>query len=250
MSTHTCPLCRQKVDSSQLRKSHFMPAALYRGGTGSPTYGTRTATSVLAQEVRELLLCSSCEQLLEQNGESEVLRWIAPKKRRSFPLSDVLRVALPRECSPDLDRFSGDDLGIDMDKFAYFALSVVWRSAIHNWLMPDGVVHPRMEIGGFEPPIREYLFRKAGFPPDTAVIVIVCNDAEARRVWTTPIVNVEANCLNFRFLTRGVFFRVMMGYRMPSYFRDQCCTSPRKCLFYGSAAHRMPEILQIFDSAG
>src|SRR6266478_700301 len=87
------------------------------------------------------------------------------------------------------------------------------------------------------------------FPPDTAVIVIVCSDAESRKTWVTPSADVEADCLNFRFLTRGVFFRAMMGWRLPEFFRDRSCTSPRKCLFYGSAKHRIPEISQMFGHA-
>ena len=171
---------------------------------------------------------------------------IAPKVVTSFPLHEKLRLAVPREDYPDLKRFSGVDLGINLDKFAYFALSLVWRAAVHDWEIPDGSILPRMAIGDFEPPIRQYLLGSV-FPPDTAVIVIVCSDAEARNVWTTPTVLVEADCLNFRFLLRGVFFRVMMGYRMWRPFREMCCTSPRKCLFYGSAAHRMSEILEIFE---
>ena len=95
---------------------------------------------------------------------------------------------------PDLKRFSGVDLGINLDKFANFALSLVWRAAVHDWEIPDGSILPRMAIGDFEPPIREYLLGSV-FPPDTAVIVIVCSDAEARNVWTTPTVLVEADCL-------------------------------------------------------
>lgn len=248
MASYRCPLCQQDTDVAQLRKSHFIPAALYRPKNGSLRYGTRSASGKLTKHIKDFLLCSDCEQLLDQNGESEVLLHIAPKKGKSFPLSEKLRLALPRESMPDFDRFAGNDIGLDMDKFAYFALSVVWRAAVHDWLMPDGVLLPRMAIGDFEPPIREYLLGTGRFPPDTAVIVIVCSDVEARRVWTTPTVNVEANCVNFRFLARGVFFRVMMGYQLPSYFRERCCTSPRKCLFHGSAAHRMPEILQSFGA--
>lgn len=90
---------------------------------------------------------------------------------------------------------------------------------------------------------------RAPFPPDTSVIVVVCSDDESRKVWTLPQPHVEADCLNFRFLAFGVLFRVMMGYRQWQVFRDFSCTSPRKCIFYGSAKHRMSEIMRIFDDA-
>jgi len=149
-----------------------------------------------------------------------------------------------------VSRFSGDDIGLDTGKFAYFALSAVWRSAVHQWVLPDGSTTPPIVLGAFEEPIRAYLLGKSPLPPDTAVIVVVCSDDEARKIWVTPSIHVEALCLNFRFLARGVFFRVMMGKHLPQYYRDRCCTSPRKCIFYGDAKHRMMEISQIFDSLG
>ena len=152
----------------------------------------------------------------------------------------------PVKAHPDVSRFSGDDLGIDMEKFAHFALGIVWRATIHDWTMPDETMLPRQAIGDFEPLIRRYLLG-ATFPPDTSVIVIVCNDHQSRCVWTTPATSVEANCLNFSFHARGVFFRVMMGYQLSESFRERSCISPRKCLFYGNTAHRMPEIMAIFE---
>ena len=197
--------------------------------------------------MRAPLLCGGCEGLFDRNGESEALKHIAAKSFKRFPLHEKLRLALPREKWADISMFSGDSLGIDMDKFGYFAMSVVWRGAVHDWIMFDGTVRSRNEIGGFEEPMRLYLLGEAPLPPDTAVIVIVCTDDDARKTFTTPVVHVEANCLNFRFFVRGVLFRVMMGGHLPQEFRDSCCMSSRKCLWYGSMKHRMPEVMEIFN---
>lgn len=241
-----CPLCQLTKQLGDFRKSHFIPAGLYHSGKKGLQYGTRSGTGRLEKEIKELLLCSTCESVLAQGGESYVLSQIAAKVTKEFPLHKKLTLALPRETHPDVSRFSGDDLGINMEKFAHFALGVVWRATIHDWTMPDGTILPRQAIGDFEPPIRNYLMGGT-FPPDTSVIVIVCSDDQSRRIWNTPTILIEANCLNFRFLARGVFFRVMMGYQLPDAFREMSCTSPRKCLFYGSAAHRIPEIMAIFE---
>lgn len=196
--------------------------------------------------MKEVLLCSTCESLLDQGGESYVLSQIAAKVTDEFPLHRMLSLDLRRESYPDISRFSGDDLGIDMEKFAHFALGIVWRATIHDWTMPDGTVLPRQAIDDFEPPIRSYLLGGA-FPMDTSVIVIVCSDHQSRSIWTAPNISVEANCRNFRFHARGVFFRVMMGSQLPEAFREWSCISPGKCLFYGNVAHRMPEIMAIFE---
>lgn len=232
-----------------------MPAALYPK-TRKPSYATRNRTGPLDSKdkhIKARLLCFDCEQRFDRNGESDVLYWVSPKSK-TFRLSERLRVALPRDYNPNdpdqsLNRYSGADVGVDTDKFAYFAISVVWRGAVHDWVMPDGTVRPHDALGDFVGPMRLYLLGQSPLPPDTSVIVIVCSDEESRKVWVTPQVHVEADCLNFRFLTFGLFVRVMMGYRQWEFFRDLSCTSPRKCLFYGSAKHRMSEIMQIFKDA-
>jgi hypothetical protein len=244
MEPQVCPLCQKH--SKDFRKSHLIPASLYHSGKKGLQYGTRSGTGRLEKHIKDLLLCSACELLLDQGGESYVLSQIAAKVTDEFPLHTMLNLALSRESNSDFSRFCGDDLGIDMEKFAHFALGIVWRAAIHDWTMPDGTVLPRQAIGDFEPPIRSYLLGGT-FPPDTSVIVIVCSDHQSRRIWNTPTILIEANCLNFRFFARGVFFRVMMGYQMPVEFRERSRISPRKCLFYGSLAHRMPEIMAVFE---
>ena len=246
MEQQVCPLCQIAKHLKDFRKSHFIPAGLYHSGKTGLRYGTPSGTGRLEREIKERLLCSTCEGLLDQGGESYVLSQIAAKVTDEFPLNRMLSLALPRESNPDVSRFSGDELGIDMEKFAHFALGIVWRATIHDWKMPDGTILPRQAIGDFEPPIRSYLLGGT-FPPDTSVIVIVCSDHQSRGVWTTPTISIEANCLNFGFHARGVYFRVMMGYQLPESFREWSCVSPRKCLFYGNVAHRMPEIMAIFE---
>jgi hypothetical protein len=177
-----CKLCLQE---KELLKSHYVPSALY----ASPKkleFATREGSGVVGKHIKVPLLCNECEGLFDRNGESEVLRHIAPKSFKYFPLHEKLRLALPREECADISRFSGDDVGVDMDKFAYFALSLVWRGAVHDWVMFDGTVRPRTMLGGFEEPIRQYLAGEATLPPDTAVIVIVCTDDEVRTIFTTP----------------------------------------------------------------
>jgi hypothetical protein len=134
-----------------------------------------------------------------------VLSQIAAKVTDKFPLHRKLSLALPRESDPDISRFSGDDLGINMEKFAHFALGIVWRAAIHDWTMPDGTILPRPSIGDFEPPIRSYLLGGT-FPPDTSVIVIVCSDLQSRSIWTTPTILIEGTVSTSDFKHVAYFF--------------------------------------------
>lgn len=217
-----------------------MPAALYPR-RGDYEFVTPTATGHSAQHLSQPLLCGACEKRFNRNGESEALRAIAPKSLKRFPLHEQMRWAPPREVEKSSSRFAGYELGLDMDQFAYFAVSVVWRGAAAAWRMPDGRATTPLVLGGFEPPIREYLLGHAPFPPDTAVIVIAGSDRDFRRSFFLPTSFVEAHCLNFSFVARGVFFRRMMGHHLSHYFRDFSCTSPRKCIFYADLARRTRE---------
>lgn len=245
-------ICKLCLESKPLRESHFIPAALYPKKR-KPSFANSVLTVPLDSKdkhIKDYVLCSDCEQRFDQNGESEVLRWVSPKSK-TFRLRERLRVALPRDYNPHdhSSRYSGEDIGADMDKFAYFAISVVWRGAVHDWIMPDGNVRPHDALGDFVEPMRVYLLGQAPSPPDSSVIVLVGSDDDSRTIWTLPQAHVEADCLNFRFMTFGVMFRVMMGYQQWQYFRDNSCTSPRKCLFYGSMKQRVTEIMQLFDDA-
>jgi hypothetical protein len=239
MPTETCPLCRRP--EQDLRVSHFLPAALYSPRKKKKQYRTRNATGIMQADLQEYLLCGDCETRFNTHGEGYVLKLIAPKSKR-FPLHEKLRLALPRS-SGDRSalRFSGEDLGLDMDKFAYFALRVVWRGAVHQWMNANGTLMAPCKLGDFEEMIRQYLAGEAAFPSNMAVMVLVASDDESRRIFSFPEVSVQDGCLNFRFYARGVFFRVMMGH-VPQMFRDWCCTSPRKCLFYGDGKRRASEV--------
>jgi hypothetical protein len=253
MSDGVCKLC---LGLKPLHESHFLPAALYPRRRKPSFAGPNRRIVALNsndKHVKDYVLCSDCEQRFDRNGESEVLYWVSPKSN-TFRLGERLKVALPRDYNPgdpdqSISRFSGADIGVNMDKFAYFAISIVWRGAVHDWVLPDGSVRLHDKLGGFSESLRLYLLGQALFPPDTSVIVIVGSDDESRKIWTMAQPHVEADCLNFRFHIFGVMFRVMMGYRQWEAFRMLSCTSPRKCIFYGSMRHRMPEILQIFEDA-
>jgi hypothetical protein len=239
----SCKLCLQE---RELLESHFIPAALYPRGK-ELQFLSSDGVGTVTEEMKAHLLCRDCEMRFDQNGESEVLRWIVPKLTKRFPpLFERLRLACPREQTPDLARFAGYDLGFDMDKFAYFAVSVAWRASVHDWTLPNGTTMQRIPLGQFGEDMRRYLLVETSLPPAMAVIVIVSSDEQSRKMWFVPDEWVEANCLNVRFITRGIMFRVMMGYQMPRLFQDLSCTSPRKCIFYGNAEKRIKETADRF----
>ena len=236
MHLGTCKLCLKEAN---LLQSHLLPAALY--GDKKKEYEVTTSAGTIKTmiQMRHRLLCHECEQRFDRNGESHVLQAIAPKSRKRFPLHDRMRVAYARDNDQSVSRFFGPDFDLDMEKFAYFAISVVWRVAATRWMMPDGNLTQEVDLGTFQENMRRYLLGEVPLPSDMAVIVIVCSDRESRMRFFHPGGHVEAGCINFRFLARGVLFRVMMGYQMWPYLRDNSCTSPLKCIWYGDCKRRV-----------
>jgi len=237
-----CKLCLQQ---KQLHESHLMPDALYAPGKKGIQYATRSQSGQNPDHLKAHLLCFDCEQRFNQLGESEVLRWLAPKARKQFPLHDRLRVALPCGEIPPYSVYNGTDVGLDTEKFAYFTLSVAWRRSIHEWINFDGTPLPPWNLGAFGEDLRTFLSGEKGFPPDAATIIIVCTDAHSREFWTTPSADTICNCLGFEFLARGVYFRALMGYHLPSNARQISCASPYGRILHGHCRDMTEEKLKL-----
>jgi hypothetical protein len=244
MPEGTCRLCLEVKD---LRESHYMPSALYPR-RGHFEFTTPNSAGTSHEHLTQRLLCKDCEQRFGRFGESHVLGVIAPKSMKRFPLHERMRLGYARESYPSIERFDGRDFNLDMDKFAYFTLSVVWRGIVTAWKTWDGKQTTPLPVLGSDDPIRRYLLGETAMPLDTVVIVIVCSDRESRRSWFPPSSFVEALCLNYGFLARGIYFRAMTGRHITRFFRDQCCTSPRKCIFYGDSERQTREAFSNLDA--
>src|SRR6266849_165054 len=77
-----CKLCLQ---NRELRKSHFMPAALWAGARDrslknpNPVVMTATVSKTSSNQLWTRLLCSACEDRFNRNGERYVLSWLRPR---------------------------------------------------------------------------------------------------------------------------------------------------------------------------
>jgi hypothetical protein len=224
-----CRLCR---NAGHLRDSHFMPAALYpKGTTKKPkkiTFATRTTSGVDPTEVKDHLLCGRCESRFNRLGESEVLRLVAAKETsEESPLLAKLRSAKPLRCEPEWAVYSGPSVGVDTDRFAYFALSLVWRASVHDWTLPDGTLSTRYDLGRHEEPIRRFLLETAPFPSEVAVVMTVCTNSDARSVWVAPTQTDQPrrDCSTYHIQMLGLVLVVWLGTGIPEPTKEYCCRS-------------------------
>jgi hypothetical protein len=159
---------------------------------------------------------------------------------RRFPLLDRLQVAIPLETLSEAVSFSGSATGIDTDKLAYFALSMIWRGAVHEWPLLLGGKSIKLDLGGHEEPIRRYLLGLTPFP-DAAVVVHVCNDMLSRQLMFEPFRCAE-NGPSFEMLTLGVHFVVFLGSTITEQNRNLCCVkSKTKILFVRDCRQRLAQ---------
>ena len=153
---------------------------------------------------------------MNRNGEDEVLRWLAPKARRgASPIQVAVREVPSLWRQGDLSCHSSESLGIAPEKFAYFALSLVWRAAAHDWSLPDGTRVARLDLGDFYEPVRAYLLGAVEFPTDTFLTAAVCTDPEAQEYWTPPLRSTDLPAL-IVVPVLGFLFRVWFGRHVPT----------------------------------
>jgi hypothetical protein len=189
------------------------------------------------EELKAHLLCRTCEERFSVHGEEEVLKHIAPKYvLKALPVAERMKVAWARDDDLTAPRYDARDFDMDMEKFAYFALSIVWRRTIHDW----SPAIPRWELGQFAEDMRNYLLGETAFPGNMSVLVMVCSDVASRRIWTIPTQFVEAGCLNFAFDARGMRFRVMMGHLPPFAFAADC-RGPLRPIFLADCEEKTKE---------
>src|SRR5207342_2250884 len=139
----------------------------------NPIMITRATAVPISRQIWAYLLCRECEHRFNVGGEQYVMALV--DAGTNFPLLDKLNVALPLQEITTMAMYSGPAVGIDVEKLAYFALSVFWRASVYRWRAPHGGTVWNC-LGTYEEPIRHYLLGAAGFPADAIVMVQACTD--------------------------------------------------------------------------
>jgi hypothetical protein len=160
----------------KLLDSHLIPAALYkivrdeRFKVAHPVHISTDVTVPSPRQVSDYLLCADCERRFEQGGETWVIRrcW---QNTTTFPLRASLVNAQP---IPTMEAgvaiYQGARvLDVDVDRLTYFAASVFWRAAAHQWSIHKQTL-PQLKLGPYEEQLRQYLL--GGSFPAAAVLAV------------------------------------------------------------------------------
>jgi hypothetical protein len=232
MPPGVCKLC---LNNRELLESHFLPAGVFSQlrvnslTNPNPVVITKTVTLTSSKQPRDYVLCAECERRFNERGEQWVLANMA--REEGFLLQDALATHGPVDYTEDFAIFAGARIpAINMDALVYFAMSVFWRAAIHEWPNVDGKTRP-LDLAEFLEPIRLFLLG-GDFPLATAIFVSVWPRREVPRVAYTPREGQAPGWRAFNFMIPGLEFRLYLGSAIPPVLFQTCAQqSELRCIF-------------------
>jgi hypothetical protein len=182
-----------------------------------------------SRQISDYLLCGRCEQLFNSNGENYVSKLVYDGA--DFPLLDKMNVALTMKEERNLLVYSASAMGLDVDKVAYFVLSLFWRASVHSWAT-IGAQRTSIGLGVHEEPIRKFLLGKGPFPADIAVVVHACSDRASKGLIFSPTAAIGSTYVTYSVLVRGVYFRLLTGLSPSAHGHRLCIVnSPKHVIF-------------------
>jgi hypothetical protein len=234
MPVGVCKLCLQL---RELESSHLIQKALYRRflkqSGETPIVMTPALVTTTSKQVRDFVFCRECEGRFNVGGERYVMSQISDA-RKSFPLRDTLRGQTPTPVGPFL-QFSGHTAGVDANKLAYYAVSMVWRGAVHVWKSMAGQV-TGLTVKSYMEEMRRYLLGETPLPANIYVFVLVCLDLVSQVQALSPFPVGGVSEQRFELLVNGIFFQV--GIDCPAdVISNVCCVqAPGNPIFAGDHA--------------
>ena len=228
-----CRLCRRT--DLPLRQSHYLPAALYRiisKPQWNPVVVSATTAISTSEQVVNELLCDECERRFSDGGEA----WVISKcwrDERIFPLREDLLAVGAVTSGPELSVFEAANIPtVRPDQLAYFAASVFWRGAAHNWTIQRKKVD-RLPFGPFAEAFRLYLMG-GPWPSHTALRVYVGQGMEEFRNTTVafPHRSYKKEFSLYAFTIPGMTFYLFLGNGIPEPIARSCSArSPERYIF-------------------
>jgi len=98
---------------------------------------------------------------------------------------------------------------IDCERLTYFAVSVIWRAAVHKWRNGPRMV--KLELGPYLEPPRQFLNGEAPFPDNTMVVVRVSSLSGYAPSVNLPMSRPGSGFKVHAFAVLGLTFLVVVG---------------------------------------
>jgi len=225
-----CKLCKR--ENQQLCDSHYLPKKVY-GVVRAPqlksphpvTFGERGVRQ-LSDQLRDYVFCKECEGCLNENGERWVLANIPQDYDAPFPLRAALMALPPVFVNKEIDLYNVAGVSaFETDKLVYFAMSMFWRGAVHDWETKHGSQTPRVELCAYEEPIRRFLVGEQRLPRQVVPTVDIWHAKRVLQAAHVPQASHLAECQRYWFYIPGIIFSLYFGERIPA---DVCLRDATK----------------------
>jgi len=170
-----CKLCAL---TKKLCDSHYLPKRLYgflratQMQNPNPLMEVGGELKQVSVQYRGYVFCEDCEDLFNKHGEKWVLANIPHDYDAMFPLHDAINQLKPVFSRKGLVLCDVNVASaFDLDKLVYFAMSIFWRGAVHEWRTKT--VAPRVNLGALEHPIRKFLLSEGPLPGDENMVLTI-----------------------------------------------------------------------------
>jgi hypothetical protein len=185
------------------------------------------------RQIQDYVFCPACEKRFDDGGENYVMRLI--NRKNHFRLFSMVRATLRSRPEGEYTVYPAADMNLDTHALAFFALSVIWRGSVHEWSLNGASLTP-LDLGNHQAPIRRFLLDSEPMPKNLCVKVSVATDWASQNCSLFPRVNPDQkDAAAFTFMTRGIWFDVVIGDPLPTYAYDSCCVrSADKLIFVGN----------------
>jgi hypothetical protein len=175
------------------------------------------------EQVTDYVLCWECEQRFNKNGEDWVLARIPHDYGQPFALQKALEKETPFHIEPALNLYAGGRISaFDMDKLVYFASSIFWRGAVHQWETSRGKLTFKVELGKHAEAVRKFLLGEAPFPQDLWLTVIVWPFTPVLNAGLVPRPDSQNGWNRYWFYVSGLGFVLHFGDAVPAEIKRRC----------------------------
>lgn len=210
----TCGLCH---DSVEIQNSHLLPAWCYRRviedcDALQPVHITKNSAVFSSEQVREYLLCKSCEDRFGKI-EDKAERLTRRRNGRQLVFQNLTYIGGSTGHLYELD---AETAGV----LSHFAVSVIWRAHA----MGRGC-----ELGPYAEKFCRYLLGQGDFPADAVLTIMVLEATELGvdpKSWLTDPASTRADGFRIHgFIACGLAFRLFVGQKLPAEFKIACLAS-------------------------
>ncbi len=221
-------ICKLCLKARNLQDSHYLPRSVYKSNRGR-ALKNQNPVALGAQirqdqeQVTDYVLCSECEQRFNKNGERWVLARVPHDYGEPFELQATLEKETPFHIEPGLNLYAGTQISaFNMDRLVYFASSVFWRGAVHQWKTSRGEIAFKVELGKHAEGLRKFLLGQEPFPQDLWLTVIVWPFRQVLNAGLVPRPDSQNGWNRYWFYVSGLGFVLHFGDAVPAEIKLRC----------------------------